>query len=316
MEKNFKIGISSCLLGNEVRWNSGHKLDKYLTHTLGQFVEYVPVCPEVEMGLSIPRETLRLVGDPAAPRLVFSKSGEDVTEQMTSWAQKRLDKLEGEGLCGFIFKSRSPSSGMARVKLYDRNGVPSKNGVGLFARLFMERFPLLPVEEDGRLNDPRLRENFLEAISTFRSWRELLAAGAKPATLVDFHARHKLLLMSHSVELARQMGKLVAQAGLLPPDELVDQYRQLLMKAIRLPATPAKHVNVLQHALGYFKHQLSADEKQEMLELFDQYRRGVMPLNVPIALLNHYVRKYRPAYLDQQVYLHPHPVELHLRLGL
>lgn len=315
MEK-IRLGISSCLLGQNVRYDGGHQLNRYLRDTLGHFVDYVPVCPEVEMGLPIPRETLRLVGDPDAPRLVFSKSGEDVTDRMTSWAHKRLDRLEEEGLCGFIFKSRSPSSGMARVKLYDRNGVPSKNGVGLFARLFMERFPLFPVEEDGRLNDPRLRENFLEAISTFRSWRELLAAGCKSAALVEFHARHKLLLMSHSIELARQMGKLVAQAGLLPPDELFTQYQQLLMKTVRLSATPAKHVNVLQHALGYFKQQLSADEKQEMLELFDQYRRGVMPLNVPIALLNHYVRKYRPAYLDEQVYLHPHPVELHLRTGL
>jgi uncharacterized protein YbgA (DUF1722 family)/uncharacterized protein YbbK (DUF523 family) len=311
-----RLGISSCLLGQNVRYDGGHQLDRYLRDTLGLFVDYVPVCPEVEMGLSIPRETLRLVGDPAEPRLVFSKSGEDITERMTSWAQKRLDELEGENLCGFIFKSRSPSSGMARVKLYDRNGVPSKNGVGLFARLLMEHFPLLPVEEDGRLNDPRLRENFLEAISTFRSWRELLAAGCKPAALVEFHSRHKLLFMSHSVELARKMGKLVAQAGLLPAGELFDQYQQLLMKAVRLTATPAKHVNVLQHALGYFKHQLCADEKQEMLELFDQYRRGVLPLSVPIALLNHYVRKYKPAYLDEQVYLHPHPVELHLRTGL
>lgn len=315
MEK-IRLGVSACLLGQNVRYDGGHQLNRYLRDTLGLFVEYVPVCPEVEMGLTIPRETLRLVGEPAAPRLVFSKSGKDVTGQMTSWAQKRLDELEGEGLCGFIFKSRSPSSGMARVKLYDRNGVPSKNGVGLFASLLMERFPLLPVEEDGRLNDPRLRENFLEAIFTFRSWRELLIAGCKPAALIEFHARHKLLLMSHSVELTRQMGKLVAQAGLLPAGELYDQYQQLLMKTVRLATTPAKHVNVLQHALGYFKRQLCTDEKQEMQELFDLYRQGVVPLSVPITLLNHYVRKYRPAYLDEQVYLHPHPVELHLRTGL
>lgn len=315
MEK-IRLGVSACLLGQNVRYDGGHQLDRYLRDTLGLFVDYLPVCPEVEMGLSIPRQTLRLVGEPTAPRLVFSKSGEDVTERMTSWAQKRLDELEGEGLCGFIFKSRSPSSGMARVKLYDRNGVPSKNGVGLFARLFMERFPLLPVEEDGRLNDPRLRENFLEAICTFRSWRELMAAGCRPAALVEFHARHKLLFMSHSVELARQMGKLVAQAGLLSLGELCVQYQQLLMKAVRMLATPAKHVNVLQHALGYFKHQLSADEKQEMLELFNKYRQGAVPLSVPITLLNHFVRKYQPAYLGEQVYLHPHPVELHLRTGL
>lgn len=314
MEK-IRLGISSCLLGNNVRYDGGHQLDRFLRDTLGQFVDYVPVCPEVEMGLPIPRQTLRLTGEPETPRLVFSKSGEDITAEMTAWAGQRLQQLAEEDLCGFIFKSRSPSSGMARVKLYDRNGVPNKNGVGLFARLFMEYFPLLPVEEDGRLHDPRLRENFLEAIFTFGSWRDLLAAGAEPAGLIAFHARHKLLLMSHSVELARQMGKLVAQAGSLPAGELFDSYQQMLMKTVRLPATPAKHVNVLQHALGYFKRQLSGDEKQEMLELFEQYRQGVLPLSVPLALLNHYVRKYRPPYLAEQVYLHPHPIELHLRTG-
>lgn len=315
MEK-IRLGISSCLLGNNVRFDGGHKLDRFLRDTLGRFVDYVPVCPEVEMGLPIPRQTLRLVGEPNDQRLVFSKSGEDVTNRMTAWAMRRLEELADENLCGFIFKSRSPSSGMARVKLYDRHGVPNKEGVGLFARLFMERFPLLPVEEDGRLHDPRLRENFLEAIFIFRSWRELLAADAGAAGLIDFHARHKLLLMSHSVELARQMGKLVARAGELPADELFDGYQRLLMKTVRLPATPAKHVNVLQHALGYFKRQLSSDEKQEMLELLHQYRQGVVPLSVPLTLLNHYVRKYHPPYLAEQIYLHPHPIELHLRTGL
>jgi uncharacterized protein YbgA (DUF1722 family)/uncharacterized protein YbbK (DUF523 family) len=314
--ERIRLGISTCLLGRPVRYDGGHQLDRFLRDTLGRFVTYVPVCPEVEMGLPTPRDTLRLVGDVQAPRLVFSRSGEDVTARMTDWAAGRLDELAREELSGFIFKARSPSSGMARVKLYDRNGVPNKSGVGLFARLFMERFPLLPVEEDGRLHDLRLRENFFEAIFTFHRWRELLAARAGAAGLVDFHARHKLLLMSHSVELARHMGRLVARAGELPATELYDNYQALLMKTVRRPATPAKHVNVLQHALGYFKRQLAADEKQEMLELFTEYRRGVMPLSVPLALLSHYVRKYHPPYLAEQVYLHPHPVELHLRSGL
>lgn len=314
--EKIRLGISACLLGRNVRYDGGHQLDRYLRDTLGRFVDYVPVCPEVEMGLPIPRETLRLVGDADSPRLVFSKSGEDVTDRMTAWAQKRLDALGTEDLCGFIFKGRSPSSGMARVKLYDRNGVPNKNGVGLFARLFMERFPLLPVEEDGRLHDPRLRENFLGAIFTFRRWRDLLAEGATPANLVAFHARHKLLLMSHSVELARRMGRLTARAGELPDSLVVSDYQRLLMQAVRTLATPAKHSNVLQHALGYFKKQLSADEKAEMLQLIDRYRHGTVPLAVPLTMLNHYVRKYQPPWLDEQVYLHPHPVELHLRTGL
>lgn len=315
MEK-IRIGISACLLGQNVRYDGGHQLDRFLRDTLGYFVDYVPVCPEVEMGLPIPRQTLRLVGDADSPRLVFSKSGEDVTERMTTWADRRLAELEKEDLCGFIFKARSPSSGMARVKLYDHRGVPNKNGVGLFARLFMEHFPLLPVEEDGRLNDIRLRENFIEAIFTFRRWRDFLTEGPTPAMLVAFHARHKLLLMSHSVELARQMGRLAARAGEVPAEGLLSDYQQLLMKAVRTLTTPAKHSNVLQHALGYFKRQLSHDEKQEMLQLINQYRHGTVPLAVPLALLNHYVRKYQPPWLDEQVYLHPHPMELHLRSGV
>jgi uncharacterized protein YbgA (DUF1722 family)/uncharacterized protein YbbK (DUF523 family) len=315
MEK-IRLGISACLLGQNVRYDGGHQLDRFLRDTLGRFVEFVPVCPEVEMGLPIPRETLRLVGDPEAPRLVFSRSNEDVTERMTAWAQKRLSALEREALCGFIFKGRSPSSGMARVKLYDRFGVPAKTGVGLFARLFMEHFPLLPVEEDGRLHDPRLRENFIEAIFTFRRWRDLLAAGATAAALVAFHARHKLLFMSHSVELARQMGRLTSRAGELSHGRLLEDYQRLLMQTVRTLATPAKHSNVLQHALGYFKRQLTEDEKREMLQLVEQYRYGNVPLVVPLTLLNHYVRKYQPPWLDEQVYLCPHPIELHLRSGL
>lgn len=315
MEK-IRLGISACLLGQNVRYDGGHQLDRFLRDTLGQFVEYVPVCPEVEMGLPIPRETLRLIQSPEGPRLVFSRSKEDVTDRMTSWAQKRLSALEKEDLCGFIFKGRSPSSGMERVKLYDRFGVPAKTGVGLFARMFMDCFPLLPVEEDGRLHDPRLRENFIEAIFTFRRWRDLLAAGVTAAALISFHARHKLLFMSHSVELARQMGRLTAQAGELSNAQTQDDYQRLLMQTVRTLATPAKHSNVLQHALGYFKRQLSGDEKHEMLQLIEQYRQGKVPLAVPLTLLNHYVRKYQPPWLDEQIYLHPHPIELHLRSGM
>ncbi|MEZ4483050.1 MAG: DUF523 and DUF1722 domain-containing protein [Syntrophotaleaceae bacterium] len=221
---------------------------------------------------------------------------------MTAWAQKRLDELEGESLCGFIFKSRSPSSGMARVKLYDRNGVPSKKWSRALCPAVDGAFSAAAGRGRRPAYDPRLRENFWKRFLPFAPGARLLSAGYNPAALIDFHARHKLLLMSHSVELARTMGKLVAQAGSLPAAELFDGYQNLLMKAVRLPATPAKHVNVLQHILGYFKRQLTADEKQEMLELFEQYRQGVLPLSVPLALLNHYVRKYRPSYLAEQVY--------------
>jgi uncharacterized protein YbgA (DUF1722 family)/uncharacterized protein YbbK (DUF523 family) len=313
MSEKIRIGISSCLLGEMVRYDGGHQLDRYLRDTLGSYFDYVPVCPEVEMGLPTPRETLRLAEGDDGPRLIFSRSGEDITERMQAWAGKRVAEPEQENLCGFIFKAKSPSSGMERVKLYDRNGVPAKKGVGFFARAFMEHFPLLPVEEDGRLHDPHLRENFIECVFVFKRWRDLLAGGMTAAGLVAFHTRHKLLLLSHSPELYRQMGTLVAQAGKLPPAELAAQYQSLLMKAMRLHASVRKQVNVLHHLLGYFKRQLAADEKQEVLELIEHYRRGAVPLVVPVTLLNHFVRKYREPYLAVQHYLQPHPVELQLR---
>jgi uncharacterized protein YbgA (DUF1722 family)/uncharacterized protein YbbK (DUF523 family) len=312
-DTKIRLGVSSCLLGEQVRFDGGHKLDHFLVDTLGCYVDFVPVCPEVELGLSTPREALRLTGEEGAPRLVFSRSGEDITERMQAWAKERVVALEPENLCGFVFKSGSPSSGMERVKLYDHHGVPKKAGVGLFARAFMEHFPLLPVEEDGRLNDPALRENFIEAIFTLRRWRQLVAGGLSIGSLIEFHSRHKLLLLAHSTEIYREMGKLVAGAKALPETELYDRYLQLLMRGLRLKVTVQKQVNVLQHIMGYFKQQLSADEKQELLELFELYRQKKLPLIVPVTMLNHFVRKYGQPYLAQQYYLNPHPIELQLR---
>ncbi len=308
-----RLGISACLVGEKVRFDGGHKLDRFLVETLGQYVEYVPVCPEVEMGLPTPREALRLVEQDGETHLVFARSGEEVTGQMLAWARRRVEELAHENLCGFIFKSKSPSSGMERVKLYDRNGVPSPRGVGLFARVFMERFPLLPVEEEGRLHDPGLRENFIETIFTLRRWRTVCGEQLTAGALVSFHSRHKYLLLAHSPEKYREMGKLVARSGQEDPVELVEIYQQLLTAALRTRTTPRKHVNVLMHMLGYFKQQLSSDEKQEMLDLIRQYRDGQVPLVVPMTLMGHYVRKYRQPYLQQQIYLQPHPVELKLR---
>ncbi len=313
MDGQFKIGISSCLLGNEVRWNAGHKKDKYLTNILGQFVDYVPVCPEVEAGFGIPRETFRLVGDPEQPRLITFKSKVDHTDRMLDWAKKRLKGLESEDLCGFIFKSDSPSSGMIRVKVYNEKGMPHKVGVGIFARAFMEHFPLIPVEDDGRLNDPMIRENFILQIFTMKRWRDNLARRRSMGSLVDFHTRNKLLILSHSQKHYRLMGKLVAEGKKLPIKELYDQYQLLLMEALKLKSTIRKNGNVLQHLMGYFKKQLTPDEKQELLEIFEQYRNQLVPLIVPVTLINHFVRKYDQPYLKQQTYLNPHPMELKLR---
>jgi len=313
MEERLKLGISSCLLGEKVRWNAGHKLDRYLTYTLGQFVDFVPVCPEVEAGFGVPRESLRLVGDPEAPRLVTFKTKEDRTEPMLQWARKRVKELAKEDLCGFIFKSDSPSSGMIRVKVYSEKGMPEKKGVGMFAREFMAYFPRIPVEDDGRLHNPEIRENFIERIFALRRWRQTLAKKAAMGGLVDFHTRNKLLILSHSPKHASLMGKLVAEGKSLPIKELFSQYEKILMEALALKTTLKKNMNVLQHMMGYFKNQLTADEKQELLEVYDQYYKGLVPLVVPITLMNHYVRKYDQPYLKQQTFLNPHPVELKLR---
>jgi uncharacterized protein YbgA (DUF1722 family)/uncharacterized protein YbbK (DUF523 family) len=308
-----RLGISSCLLGNPVRYDGGHQLDRFLRDTLGQYVEYVPVCPEAECGLGIPRETMRLEGQPGAVRLVTSRTKIDHTERMLDWAGTRVRQLESEGLCGFIFKVGSPSSGMERVKLYDANGVPRKIGVGFFAAAFMEHFPLLPVEEDGRLHDPVLRENFIERIFVFRRWGDLVREGKKIGPLVAFHTWHKLLLMAHSPKHYSEMGKLVARAKEINADDLYDAYQRLLMEALKLRATLKKNTNVLQHLMGYFKKDLSSGEKGELIEVIQQYHDGYLPLIVPVTLVRHYVRKYEQPYLKHQVYLNPHPMELQLR---
>ncbi|MFO7496931.1 MAG: DUF523 and DUF1722 domain-containing protein [Desulfobacterales bacterium] len=313
MSAPFKIGVSSCLLGNPVRWNGGHKRDSFIVDTLGQFVEFVPVCPEVECGLGVPRETLRLVGEPENPRLVTSRSNLDHTERMQQWAAARLAELATEDLCGFIFKKDSPSSGMARVKVYTPKGMPHKTGVGVFARAFMQRFPLVPVEEEGRLNDPKLRENFIEQIFALKRWRDSLEEGRSLGRLVAFHTQHKLLLLSHSEAHYRDMGKLVAAGKAHPLEELYRRYEELLVAALSLKPTYRKNTNVMLHLLGYFKQQLSADEKLELLELIEQYRAGNIPLIVPVTLINHYVRKYDQPYLKTQTYLNPHPLSLKLR---
>lgn len=312
MEK-IRIGVSTCLMGEPVRYDGGHAHDRYVTDTLGRYVEFVPVCPETEAGLGIPREPMRLVGHPESPRLLTIKTKRDMTDILVTWARKRVRELETEDLCGFIFKSKSPSSGMERVKVYTEGGMPVKKGVGLFAKAFMEHFPLIPAEEEGRLHDPRLRENFIERIFTLKRWRSTNAGRESLKKLVGFHTIHKLLILSHSTKHYREMGRLVAQAKGEKLSNVYARYESLLMEALRLQATVKKHTNVLQHMMGYFKKQLAPDEKQELLEVIGAYHNELLPLIVPITLLKHYVRKYKQPYLQDQVYLSPHPLELKLR---
>jgi uncharacterized protein YbgA (DUF1722 family)/uncharacterized protein YbbK (DUF523 family) len=308
-----KIGISSCLLGEKVRYDGGHKWDRYITDTLGQYFEWVPVCPEVEYGLSVPREAMHLIGNPKSARLVTIRTGIDHTEGMLKWAEKRLKELEKEELCGFIFKSRSPSSGIGGVKVYTPSGMPSQKGVGIFGGAFTSKFPIIPVIDEGRLHDPGLRENFIERVFIYKRWNKFMKKRGLIKDLIDFHTDHKLLILSHSPRHLQSLGKLVGSLKGYKPQDLSSEYIKLLMEGLSLIATVKKNTNVLLHIAGYFKKHLSSDEKKELLEVIDNYHKGYVPLIVPIVLINHYVRKFDEPYLKRQYYLNPHPIELMLR---
>ena len=310
-----RLGVSRCLLGERVRYDGGHKHDPYVTDVLGQYVDaWVGVCPEVECGLPIPRESMRLVGDPEAPRLVMPRSGADQTERMLAWTATKLDELAGQELNGFIFKKDSPSSGAFRVRVYDQNGVPKREGSGLFAGAFLQRFPHLPVEEEGRLHDLPLRENFIERIFAHARWMCLLREEPTPGGLVKFHSAVKLALMAHSLAHYQALGRLVAKGGKLPWDELADAYYAGFMEGLSVLATRGRHVNVLQHLMGYLKDDLSSEDKQELLGVFTDYRKELVPLIVPVTLLKHHLARHAvPDWVHIQTYLNPYPKELMLR---
>lgn len=313
MAEPIRILISSCLLGEKVRYDGGHKREGYLVETLARFVTWVPVCPEADCGLPVPREAMRLVGDPKSPRLVTGKTGIDQTERMQGWAKRKLKQLERLDLCGYICKKDSPSSGMERVKVYGDSGIPAKAGAGIFTKAFMDHFPLVPVEEEGRLNDPVLREMFIGKVFTLRRFRDLLASGKTRGGLVSFHTDHKLLLLAHDRKRYTEMGRLVAAAKGMTMSVLFERYQILLMEALSSKPTVKKSADVLLHMMGHFKKVLTRDEKQELLEVITRYRQKLIPIIVPITLISHYVRKYRISYLERQVFLYPHPIELMLR---
>jgi uncharacterized protein YbgA (DUF1722 family)/uncharacterized protein YbbK (DUF523 family) len=308
-----RIGVSSCLLGENVRFDGGHKRDPFLVGSFGRFVSWVPVCPEVELGLGTPRESIRLERGKDGVRLTAPKSQRDLTEAMRAFAAKRVRQLEAEELCGFVLKKDSPSCGMERVRVYDAHGVPSRDGRGLFAEALLQRFPHLPVEEEGRLGDARLRENFVERVFAYRRLRDLFTGHWRVGDLVRFHTAHKLQLMAHSPDAYRRLGRLVAAAKGTPRAELRERYEGGLMAALAVLATPRKHANVMQHMLGHFSDQLAPAERHELLSLVEDHRRGLVPLIVPLTLFRHHVRRLGIAYLQGQVYLDPHPKELMLR---
>jgi len=312
-QEPIRIGISSCLLGQKVRFDGGHKRDAFLVDTFGTFVEWVPVCPEVELGLGTPREALRLVRKGDEIRMVNTRSGRDISTEMRQWAQARVDALAGERLCGYVLKKDSPSCGMERVKIYADAGMAEKNGRGFFAEALMARFPRLPVEEEGRLSDPRLRDNFVERVFAYVRVRALFAARWTIGDLVRFHTAHKMALLAHSTEMYTEVGRLVARAKSLDRGDVETRYRELFMDALAKMATARKHTNVLLHMAGHFKELLESDEKQELLTSVEDYRIGLVPLVVPLTLIKHHVRRHKVEYLAGQLYLDPHPKELMLR---
>ena len=308
-----RVGISTCLLGEKVRWDGGHKRDRFLTDMLADYVDWVPVCPEVEVGMGIPREPVHLARQEGEIRMVGTKSGKDWTRPMNAWAEKRARSLARLELCGYVLKKDSPSCGMERVKVRSEKGMPRKEGSGLFAQALRERLPALPVEEEGRLNDPALRENFIERIFAYRRLLSLFAERWKVGRVVAFHTAHKLQLMAHSPQAYQSLGRLVASAKKMTPSEFRERYEAEFMEALSRSATRRRHVNVLQHCVGYFRKHISREERAELAALIQDYRAQLVPLIVPITMIRHYVRRLDVDYLAGQVYLEPHPKELMLR---
>ena len=304
-----RLGISACLLGDQVRFDGGHKRDPFLAEILSPHVCWVRVCPEVEVGMGTPRETLRLERrDNGAIRMVTTRTGIDHTDAMSAWARRRLSGLEREQLSGYILKTDSPSCGMERVKVFGASGIPQPDGRGIFAEALLRRFPNLPVEEEGRLSDPRLRENFIERVFAYQRLRGFFAGRWTVAGLVAFHTSHKMALLSHSTAGYRELGRLVASAAGMPRAALRTEYESRFMQTLTLIATPRRHTDVLMHMAGHLKKLLDGRSRQELASTIDEYRRGLVPLVVPMTLLRHHARRYEVTYLLSQTYLEPNPL--------
>ena len=310
-----RVGVSACLLGQRVRWDGGHKSDPFLLDMLGRYVEWVPVCPEVEIGLPVPRDTLRLVRRGDGVRMVMPRTGTDHTDEMKAYAVRTARAMAERDLCGFVLKKDSPTCGMARVRVYPEqgSGPAARDGRGLFAEELMRLMPSLPVEEEGRLTDRRLRENFVERLFAYRRLKSLFVPRWRLADLVAFHSAHKLLLMAHSPAAYARLGRVVATAKGQPREALRAGYEAEFMAALAVLATPGRHANVLQHMAGYVGPALDRDQRAELGEVIDDFRRELSPLLAPLTLLRHHARRLGVAYLLGQVYLEPNPKELMLR---
>lgn len=308
-----RLGVSGCLLGENVRYDGGHARDRYVSGTLAEWFELVSVCPEVEVGMTIPRPTIRLDDSSGEPRLIAPSTGEDFTDAMSEYSKRRVDELRALDLDGFVLKRGSPSCGLERVKVYRGVGSARRDGVGSFATVLLERWPELPVEEEGRLNDALLREHFVERIFAHNRWRVFLANEPTRRALVEFHTAHKLLLRTHDEHGYRELGRIVGSAGTCSDEELIERYGREYHNVLSKRATIKRHVNVMQHAMGYLKTLLNPIEKQELLRSIEDYRKGLLPLIVPLTLLRFNIARHEIEYLTGQVYFEPHPKELMLR---
>jgi uncharacterized protein YbbK (DUF523 family)/uncharacterized protein YbgA (DUF1722 family) len=314
IEDRPRIGISACLLGDEVRFDGGHKRDPFLTDVLSPHVEWIRVCPEVEVGMGTPRETLRLVRDGEGPvRMVTTRTAIDHTASMKRWARRRLQELAAEDLSGYVLKKDSPSCGMAHVKVFGRTGTPQSNGRGIFAEALLAAFPNLPVEEEGRLADPGLRQNFIERVFAYQRLRRFFAGRWTNATLADFHAAHAMSLLAHSTAGYSDLGRLVAWASKTRREHLRQAYERTFMQSMSVVATTRGHAKVLMHMAGDLKKVIDKESRHELLFAVDEYRRGLVPLTVPLALLRRHVRAHDVVCLARQTYLTPDPRELMLR---
>ena len=313
MTEKIRIGVSSCLIGEKVRWNGDHKQDRYVREILSRYFEYIPVCPEVEVGMGVPRETVALYGDPEKPSMISKKTQTDWTKPMEKYIKSRINTLSADDLCGYIFKSKSPSCGMGRVPLYSEFGSHKvKHGPGMFANAFINSFPLVPTEEEGRLNDPRIRENFIVRVFSFKRFNLLLNEKFSLGQWVKFHTQHKFLLLAHSRKHYDGLGELVAHSKTIKPSELKKKYGELFMEALTSKSTPKKNTDVLLHMMGFLKKLLTKIEKEDILSTIEDYRSEILPLIVPVTLIRHQVKKHNIEYLHDQVYLNPHPKELML----
>jgi uncharacterized protein YbgA (DUF1722 family)/uncharacterized protein YbbK (DUF523 family) len=313
-----KLGISSCLLGKPVRFDGGHKRSAYVTGTLVEYFDFVSFCPEQAIGLPTPRKPIRLVADGKNSE-IRAVEVRDYTIQHTKELDQYARTVSGQisDFSGYIVKKDSPSCGMERVKVYEKENAPAdRRGVGIFTARLMRELPGLPIEEEGRLNDPRLRENFVTRVFTMFRWQEFLRDGLTKQGLLEFHTRHKFLLLAHHESTYRELGRLLADLGSTDIESIATNYLPLLMTGLRHLASPQKHANVLMHVMGFVKDRMDADEKVELLDLIDAHRTGLVPVIVPITLLNHFLRRYPHEYIAKQYYLEPHPRELMLRNGI